>query len=450
MVPIWHFFSRGFFQTASSQSGSPPGCAGTYPTPRTASKSRWRRKGKGGKGAQAPATTRPAVAPILWPACIPTPAEWGRIMSTSHANKKPRRIVIREELVAICGNYVPAVLLGQLIYWASRTRDAAEYIASETKRLVSAGAESAGGAAEAVMEDAAAGWIYKGAAELGAETMLGLSDRAIRQHLQNLVAQGWVSERQNPRYKWDRRLQYRVNLAVICRAVQDMGYPLDGLLVESDITWRNYSCEKNDESSRKKRRIEPKKLTNRTEQNDATISEITTEITTENTIEYINGHVASDMTKDHGQKSSSVEVRPAIPPMVAKLVESWNQAVAGTAIPRVRDITASRVKKAKVRLRERSLEEWGLVFRKIAESSFCKGGGRDAWVASFDWIISNDDNAAKVLEGYYDNRVPSRGAVVNRVNHVADATGGKSFEELEREAALRLESGEPYRWVGRM
>lgn len=36
--------------------------------------------------------------------------------------------------------------------------------------------------------------------------------------------------------------------------------------------------------------------------------------------------------------------------MVAKLVESWNQAVAGTAIPRVRDITPSRTKKAKVRL----------------------------------------------------------------------------------------------------
>ncbi|WP_458250532.1 hypothetical protein [Geobacter anodireducens] len=138
------------------------------------------------------------------------------------------------------------------------------------------------------------------------------------------------------------------------------------------------------------------------------------------------------------------------PPMVAKLVESWNQAVTGTAIPRVRDITPSRTKKAKVRLRERSLEEWDLVFRKIAESSYCKGGGRDAWVASFDWIISNDGNAAKVLEGLYDNRIPNRGAVVNRVNHVADATGGKSFEELEREAALRLSSGEPYRWVGGM
>lgn len=171
--------------------------------------------------------------------------------------------------------------------------------------------------------------------------------------------------------------------------------------------------------------------------------EVEATTTVEEVEESLFGHVASD--SDH-----LPSVRSAIPPMVAKLVESWNQAVAGTAIPRVRDITPSRTKKAKVRLRERSLEEWDLVFRKISESSFCKGGGRDAWVASFDWIISNDGNAAKVLEGYYDNRVPSRGAVVNRVNHVADATGGKSFEELEREAALRLESGEPYRWVGRM
>lgn len=201
-------------------------------------------EGQGGKRRPGAGDDKASGRPIiLSPPCTPTAAEWGRIMSTSHANKKPRRIVIREELVAICGgNYVPAVLLGQLIYWSGRTRDAAEYIASETKRLVSAGAESAGGAAEAVTADAAEGWIYKGAAELGEETMLRLTDRAIRQHLQGLVAQGWLAERQNPRHRWDRRLQYRVNLAEICRAVQEMGYPLDGyLLVESDITCRNYS-----------------------------------------------------------------------------------------------------------------------------------------------------------------------------------------------------------------
>ena len=43
-------------------------------------------------------------------------------------------------------------------------------------------------------------------------------------------------------------------------------------------------------------------------------------------------------------------------------------------------------------------------FTKIEESEFCKGNNDRRWRASFDWLIANDTNIVKVLEGKYDNK----------------------------------------------
>jgi hypothetical protein len=60
------------------------------------------------------------------------------------------------------------------------------------------------------------------------------------------------------------------------------------------------------------------------------------------------------------------------------------------------------------------LDWWRLVFQRIQDSPFCRGetGGRNGqapWTADLDWIIANDTNAAKVLEGKYDKRAPPQG-----------------------------------------
>jgi hypothetical protein len=43
-------------------------------------------------------------------------------------------------------------------------------------------------------------------------------------------------------------------------------------------------------------------------------------------------------------------------------------------------------------------------FMKLEASDFCKGNNDRRWRASFDWIIVNDTNMVKVLEGKYDNK----------------------------------------------
>jgi hypothetical protein len=72
------------------------------------------------------------------------------------------------------------------------------------------------------------GWISKKISELKNETMLTDSEKTIRRKVQNFVEKGFLQERQNPIYKWDKTLQYRVNLVYIAKKLHEIGYTLDG------------------------------------------------------------------------------------------------------------------------------------------------------------------------------------------------------------------------------
>jgi hypothetical protein len=47
------------------------------------------------------------------------------------------------------------------------------------------------------------------------------------------------------------------------------------------------------------------------------------------------------------------------------------------------------------------LNYWVTVIRKMANSKFCAGSG--TWTANVDWLIKNDTNHQKVIEGRYDD-----------------------------------------------
>ena len=83
------------------------------------------------------------------------------------------------------------------------------------------------------------------------------------------------------------------------------------------------------------------------------------------------------------------------------LFDLWNTTVEGTPLSKVRELSSTRAKKCSARLKERSLDEWAAIFRRIADTPFLCGQNDRGWKADFDWIIANEDNAAKVLEGKY-------------------------------------------------
>lgn len=178
--------------------------------------------------------------------------------------KRLKRAVIREEYVAITGDYQKAVILGQLIYWSERVSDFDIFIAAENARAKRHGMPTS---------DATGGWLYKTAEELADETMLGLTAANMRRHIKALVDTGLISERSNPKYRWDRTKQYRVNLVEVVQALAGKGYTLEGYKTEAPF----FKIENGNHDLK----IQTSILKNQTSQNVGAIPETTTEITSE-------------------------------------------------------------------------------------------------------------------------------------------------------------------------
>ncbi|HSQ88701.1 hypothetical protein [Romboutsia sp.] len=134
--------------------------------------------------------------------------------------KKLKRIVIKEELVELTGDFKPAIILNQFIYWLDKMHDFDRYVREEKNRAERHQVE--------VKIDETSGWIYKTAEELNEELMINMSNATIRKYIKQLVENGWLQERRNPKYKWDKTLQYRVNLLKIQRDLHKLGYSLEG------------------------------------------------------------------------------------------------------------------------------------------------------------------------------------------------------------------------------
>lgn len=133
--------------------------------------------------------------------------------------QKLKRVVIKEELVALTGDFVKAVLLNQFLYWSERVKDFDKFIEEERQRQLTGGGY--------LNIEKCNGWIYKTAEELSQETMLGLTPKTIRTHIKALISNGWIDERENPKYKWDKTKQYRVNIVKLQRDLEALGYALD-------------------------------------------------------------------------------------------------------------------------------------------------------------------------------------------------------------------------------
>lgn len=188
--------------------------------------------------------------------------------------KKLKRVVIKEELVALTGKIESAIVLNQFIYWSERVKDIDGYLKEEMERV----RKFSDGSSESesdIKENLANGWIYKTAAEMKEECMFEKSATTMERIMVALVDKGWLDRRRNPKYKWDKTYQYRVNLLRIQHDLVKLGYALEG-----------YSLGINDEESNLQNEVstvqnEGSELQNADSslQNEAAIPEITTEIT---------------------------------------------------------------------------------------------------------------------------------------------------------------------------
>ena len=70
---------------------------------------------------------------------------------------------------------------------------------------------------------------------------------------------------------------------------------------------------------------------------------------------------------------------------------------------KIRTMGSGRKKKLATRMREPAFaDNWPEIITKVAESAFCTGHNDRGWEADIDWLLENDENYVKVLEGKYD------------------------------------------------
>jgi hypothetical protein len=108
--------------------------------------------------------------------------------------KKLKQSMIKEELIAITGNWILAIILNQFIQWTYALTD---------------------------------NWIQKSAKQINDTIMFDFSDVTIRSYIKNLVNRGYLEERNNPECVNDRTKQYRVNMLKVIGDLSHLGYSLD-------------------------------------------------------------------------------------------------------------------------------------------------------------------------------------------------------------------------------
>ena len=134
--------------------------------------------------------------------------------------KPLKRVVIKQELVELTGDFRPALILNQFIYWIERMYDTDKYIREEKERALRHEMD--------IDMDESKGWIYKTAEEINDELMIGMSKATIGKYIKQLVETGYLSQRKNPKYKWDKTYQYRVDLYKVQKDLASLGYALEG------------------------------------------------------------------------------------------------------------------------------------------------------------------------------------------------------------------------------
>ena len=117
-----------------------------------------------------------------------------------------------------------------------------------------------------------------------------------------------------------------------------------------------------------------------------------------------------DNSKDAGQG-------PEDPPCpYQKIMEEWNRICTG--LDPASRMTKRRRKHLGARWKQfgKDLSMFSNAFGKIQASDFCRGQNDRGWTASFDWIIQDDTNMVKVLEGKYRNKSSPKVTPIRRQN----------------------------------
>ena len=107
------------------------------------------------------------------------------------------------------------------------------------------------------------------------------------------------------------------------------------------------------------------------------------------------------------EEKTAPVVRPEV--TTTEIIEAWRRICVPRGAVDVRELTATRLAKLRIRIREHpTFEWWNELFSRMAHTPFLFGQGARGWRVSLDWLLANDTNATKILEGRYENETTTR------------------------------------------
>jgi len=206
-----------------------------------------------------------------------------------------RVIPLREDLMLLTKDMNQSLVLAQMLYWTERIDDLNELILEENKRLAEHNQQQ---------KDYLHGWIWKSARQMSEELFHSLSEDTVQRAFNGLLKRGILTKRRNPKFKYDRTIQYRVDLLVLRRLMKEIGiqftdFQLEGLpqnaeCIPQNAEWKTQNAES-------------------IPQGAEAIPEITTEITVENTHNYSHLKQLTPPTRENPESEKPAPERTKIP-----------------------------------------------------------------------------------------------------------------------------------------
>lgn len=146
-------------------------------------------------------------------------------------SNKLKRVVLKEEMVAVTGGAVSGLILNQMVYWTEILNSSDQELQKQIEEFQKLGLEHKVRGLEKQLRN---GWFWKSAQELS-EELMGISSRGtIDRKLKELCSANFIETRKNPNNKMDKTNHYRVNMGFLRQELKKLGYTLDGYAIPED------------------------------------------------------------------------------------------------------------------------------------------------------------------------------------------------------------------------
>jgi hypothetical protein len=150
-------------------------------------------------------------------------------MSKIGKERKLKRAVIKEELVALTGQWQEAVILQQLLHWTQTINQSDELIRQQIAAFKQMGMEKEADEISSLIRD---GWFYKSAEELADELMC-MKKTQVNNYLNRLEEKKFFK---SVPFSPTKRTRYiKVNVRYIRDELAKLGYTLEGFVWDDEV-----------------------------------------------------------------------------------------------------------------------------------------------------------------------------------------------------------------------